>query len=257
MKIQFITRSWRSLRHTCFLIAGLLYLSTAQADPFADGLAAYEASEYTTALDHFQAAAEQAETPAVRHNLALTYFQKGQPAEALWQLERAIALAPFNREYWVKRAALRQQLGLPGDKPRWHTLAPQALTLNGWIWLLTISFWGLLAALILPQLRAHQVGLGIKTIRVLTALGLIAAAPATWFSLRTQQAGVIIAAEPVPLRIAPASAAPQTDSLRPGQRARLLDRHNTFFEIETEGNRTGWIPVETFRHLRIESRGSR
>lgn len=253
MKVHCITRSWRSLRRpTGFLMAGLLSLTVAHADPFAKGSAAYEAGEYTSALEQFQVAAEQTETPAVRHNLALTYFQIGQPAEALWQLERALTLAPFNREYWVKRTALRQQLGLSADEPRWYTLAPLALTLNGWIWLLALSFWGLVAALILPKLGAHRVGLGIKTIRLVTAFGLIAAAPATWLSLRAQQTGVIIADGPVPLRIAPASAAPQADTLRPGERARVLDRHNTFYEIETETDRTGWIPAEKLRRLPLQ-----
>jgi tetratricopeptide (TPR) repeat protein len=236
----------------------LLYIATAVlafaatsdiSDPFQSGIEAYQNGQYKVAQAQFTAALDADETAAARHNLGLAYFQLGAPAEAVWQLERAQLLAPFNADYRFKLGAVRQELGLFAGAPNWTILASQALPTKSWLIIASISFWLLLAAYILPRLSGAKAGLWTKSLRVITIIALILSLPAIWLNLRLLQSGTIITDEAASLHAAPASAAPESGSTRPGERARILDQYNNFYEIETEGLATGWISKEAFRPL--------
>ena len=236
----------------------LLYIATAivafaatsdTTDPFQSGIEAYQNGQYKVAKTQFTAALETDETAAARHNLGLAYFQLGTPAEAVWQLERAQLLAPFNADYRFKLGAVRQELGLFAGAPNWTALASQALPTKSWIIIASISFWLLLAAYILPRLGGMKLGLWTKSLRVITLIALILSLPAIWLNLRLLQSGIVITNEATSLHTAPASAAPESGTARPGERARILDQYNNFYEIETEGLATGWISKEAFRPL--------
>jgi len=233
---------------TAFLIlaTGLLPLA---ATPFDDGLAAYRNADYTAAAESFQAAILEEESAAARHNLALSRFRQGKPAEAVWHLERAIQLAPFRSDYRFKLGALRSRLGLPEERPPWPELAAQTLTLSGWLLLGTISLWLGLALWILPRIAGARPSLPVKAGRSLFTLALLLALPAIAIHLQLRQRGIFIALEPVPLHAAPASAAPQVGNARPGERAQIKETHQNHFKIKTESNQTAWTPATTFRPL--------
>ena len=240
------------LRIALFYIASavLAFAATSDAtDPFQSGIEAYQNGQYKAAKTQFTAALETKETAAARHNLGLAYFQLNAPAEAVWQLERAQLLAPFNADYRFKLGAVRQELGLFAGAPNWTILASQALPTKSWIIIASISFWLLIAAYILPRLSGMKPGLWTKSLRVITIIALILSLPAIWLNLRLLQSGTIITDETVGLHAAPASAAPESGSARPGERARILDQYNNFYELETEGLATGWVSKEEFRPL--------
>lgn len=217
--------------------------------PFQSGIESYQNAEYETAKTQFNAALELDETAAARHNLGLAHFQLNTPAEAVWQLERAQLLEPFNAGYRYKLEAVRQELGLFAGSAKWYTLASAALPTKTWLILTTVSFWLLLAALILPRLSETKVSIGLKTLRVISITALILSIPSIWINLRLLQTGTIITDKAASLHAAPASAAPQSGTARPGERARILDQYNHFYQIETEGQATGWISKDAFRAL--------
>jgi len=223
--------------------------AAAPADPFDVGIEAYQNSEYKTAKAQFTAALEISETAAARHNLGLAYFQLEAPAEAIWQLERAQLLSPFNADYRFKLEAVRQELGLFAGSPQWYVLASQALPTKTWLIIATISFWLLLAALILPRLSGAKVSIRIKALRVMSIAALILSLPSIGLNLRLLQIGTVITDQAANLHAAPASAAPECGTARPGERARILDQYNNFYKVETEGQATGWISKDAFRPL--------
>lgn len=217
------------------------------ADPFRSGIESYQNAEYKTAQAQFVDALELNETAAARHNLGLAYFQLNAPAEAVWQLERAQLLEPFNPDYRYKLEAVRQELGLFTSSAKWYTLASAVLATKTWLILATLSFWLLLAVIILPRLNDTKVSIGLKTLRVMSIAALIFSMPSLWINLRLLQTGTIITDESASLHAAPASAAPQSGTARPGERARILDQYNHFYQIETEGQASGWISKDAFR----------
>jgi len=232
------------------LTAIAAFAATSETEPpFQSGIAAYQNAEYGIAKTQFAAALALNETAAARHNLGLAHIQLGAPAEAVWQLERAQLLEPFNADYRYKLEAVRQELGLFAGSPKWYVLASAALQTKTWVIIATISFWLVLAVFILPRINGAKPSLGIKTLRVISIAALTLSIPSLWINLRLLQTGTIITDQASSLHAAPASAAPESGTARPGERARILDQYNHFYEIETEGQATGWISKDAFRPL--------
>ena len=219
------------------------------ASPFQSGIEAYQNAEYETAKTQFNAALDLDETAAAQHNLGLTYLQLASPALAIWHLERAQLLAPFNADYRLKLEAVRQQIGLFAGAPEWYTLVSAAFPTKTWLILTTVSFWLLLAVLILPRLSDTKVSIGLKTLRVISIAALTLSIPSLWINLRILQTGTVITDRVASLHAAPASAAPESGTARPGERARIIDTYKHFYEVETEGLATGWISKDVFRPL--------
>jgi tetratricopeptide (TPR) repeat protein len=231
------------------IISLLLMRISLHAGSFQSGIDAYENANYATAKQQFTTSLSEEETSATHHDLALTYFQLGAPTEAVWHLERAILLNPFDTEYRYKLGALRQQLGLFNNTQKWRVMTAQALTPNAWICIALVSFWVCVAALLLPIAYGARRQLGIQSIRIIAAIVFLVSLPAIWLNHRELQHGTILSTEAASLHAAPAAAAPQSGSARPGERGRILDQHNNFYEIETESKITGWISKQAFKPL--------
>ena len=242
--------SWTPrLRALLCVLAIAVGIPALHADAFQAGIEAYHNGEYATAQAQFRAAVQAHETAAARHNLGLSHIQLDAPAAAVWQLERAQLLAPFNSEYRFKLAALRQQLGLSAGTPPWYAQAAELLPSRAWLVLACSSFWVLLAACLLPRGSNRRAGIRIKSLRALCLLGLLAALPSLAVHRGRLQSGTVVASEMTRLHAAPASAAPQSGSARPGERGRIVDQHNDFYAIETESQASGWIAKQAFRAL--------
>jgi tetratricopeptide (TPR) repeat protein len=243
--------SLSTLKSMCLLALLIMHIPT-QADTFKAGIEAYEKADYASAQELLAAANAEDETAAARHNLALSYFQQGSPAAAVWHLERASRLEPFNKEYLYKLGALRQQLGLFDNQPKWHLITAQALSSNTWILTAAMSFWVFVAALILPIFSGARKHNGIQLIRIFGFAVLMISFSAIWVHSHELNNGIITSNEVASLHAAPAAAAPQSGSARPGERGRILDQHNEFYQIEIEAGTSGWVSKEVFRPLNFD-----
>lgn len=220
-----------------------------QADDFSTGLEAYEAGQFAEATEAFQRSLEQGETAALRHNLALSLYQQGRPSDAVWQLERALKIQPFNQSYHFKLGALRQQMGLFETTIPWWLSAAQILSFGVWVWVAGLSFWALLAAFALPRLAGRQPRLATKLTTALSAILLLLSVSAIILQKSNEVTGTIVADAVTPLRHAPAKAAPEAGQARPGERARQIDQHQNFLKIKTEAGTTGWIEADALKML--------
>ncbi len=231
------------------VICGLFLTTSLNASSFETGIEAYQNKNYEKAIEAFTAANSKMETAASHHNLALAYFQQERPAESLWNLERALTIKPFNASYEFKVDALRQQLALPSKRLTWYQKASKILSTSGWLLIGTIAFWVIIGSLILPKFLQLQSTLSIKVCRTLAVFICLLSAPAFLLNSSHRKAGIVISPEVVNLTAAPASAAPQVGTARPGERAKVIDAYNDFYEVETEAQIIGWISKKSFRKL--------
>ena len=232
----------------CLLFFSAL-LSPIQADDFQSGLDAYHEAKYAEATAAFDRSLESSENAATRHNLALSLYQQGQATDAVWQLERALRLAPLNKTYIFKLGALRQILGLYDTPTDWWQSAANILAKKIWIWIACICFWLVIAALALPRIGGFQRPILLKLSSGIATVCLLLALTALTIQITQQPSGIVISNEAVDLHHAPASAAPKAGVARPGERAYIIDQHNDFLKVETEAEITGWIQVDAFRKL--------
>lgn len=223
--------------------------SLVQADDFQSGLDAYHEAKYAEASAAFDRSLESSENAATHHNLALSLYQQGQSADAVWQLERALRLAPLNKTYIFKLGALRQILGLFDTPTDWWQSAANMLTKSTWIWIACINFWIMIAALALPRAGGFQRPILLKLFSGIATVCLPLAVTALTIQITQQPSGIVISNEAVDLHHAPASAAPKAGVARPGERAYIIDQHNNFLKVETEAKITGWIQLDAFRKL--------
>ncbi|MDQ8193216.1 hypothetical protein QEH59_02180 [Coraliomargarita sp. SDUM461004] len=234
----------------------LLYLSalaapwlTLHADNFEDGVKAYHQSDYQEAASAFERSLSQMESAAAHHNLALSLYQQQRPAEAIWQLERAVRLSPANKNYLFKLGALRQQLGLYQQTTTWWQIASNSLSQRSWIYIASVCFWIIIAAILLPYMAGRKPRILLKLCISFAAIALALSSAALVIQSTRLVSGVIISNSPVSLHHAPASAAPEAGIARPGERAQILDQHNQFLKIQTEADITGWIHSKSLRQL--------
>ena len=231
--------------HLCLLFFGAL-LSPIQADDFQSGLDAYHESKYAEATAAFDRSLESSENAASHHNLALSLYKQGKTAAAVWQLERALRLAPLNKTYIFKLDALRQILGLYETPIAWWHSAANILARKIWIWIACICFWIVIA---LPRIGGFQRPVLLKLSSGIATVCLLLALSALTIQITQQPSGIVISNEAVDLHHAPASAAPKAGVARSGERAFIIDQHNDFLKVETEAEITGWIQVDAFRKL--------
>jgi tetratricopeptide (TPR) repeat protein len=217
------------------------------ADSFKTAVDSYHESKYEQAIEHFKAALAEGESAPARHNLALSYFQSNQLGEATWQLERAVRLKPLNTSYQFKLGALRQQLGLYQQSTNWWQSASSVLSINTWILLLTISFWLIVALLLLPSAGQMSRTLPVKLSTTASFILLSLSTAAISIHYFDMPDGVVISNQPTTVRHAPASAAPSI--ARPGERLQVNEHYQGFVKVETEANIVGWLPEEDFRVL--------
>lgn len=220
-----------------------------QADDFSTGIDAYHGERYTEAEAAFERSLEHEETAAVRHNLALSLYRQERFAEALWQLERALRIDPLNQGYRFKLGALRQQMGLTRQPDASWVIASSAFSFGTWVWLASISFWVLLAALLLPRPADQKRPLSSKIMASLSLVILVLSSTALAIQSLNAVSATVVADAPAPLRHAPADAAPEAGQANSGERVRQLDQFQDFLKVETESGITGWIHSDALKKL--------
>ena len=261
--IALSTAYFRIIRTVCFQYLAFYFgaatatFATENISPsaFDVGIEAYEQGNYTIAKAEFLASLEKNETAAARHNLGLTELQLDQPAQAAWQLERALLLDPFNRDYREKLDLVRKQLGLAASPQEWYLSFSQAVSTKVWLIVATVSFWLLLALVIVTFSSVKKASVRLKLLRLFSLSMFLLSLTAIWLSVKTLKTGIVISEETTPLHAAPATAAPESGFARPGERAYITDRHNNFYRIETEGSATGWISEDAFQPLILKGEG--
>lgn len=239
------------MKHIVLLLttALLCTLNTLSADSFDTAVDAYHETEYEKAIEHFEAALAESESASARHNLALSYYHSKQLGEATWQLQRAVRLAPLNTSYQFKLGALRQQLGLYQKSTNWWQSASSILSTNTWMLLLAISFWVLVTLLLLPRAGRMTRTLAVKLSTAASIVVFSLSTAAIMIHYFDMPDGVVISNEPLTLRHAPASAAPEAGIARPGERLKVNEHYEGFIKVETEAEIVGWLPEESFRAL--------
>lgn len=214
---------------------------------FNRGLSLYEDGKYEQAIDAFKRELIKEETGAVRHNLGVTYFQKGNSGEAIWNMERATLLNPEEEAYHYKLDALREQVGLPPIRLDWKERITSILHHDDWMRVFAYFALTTIAAFMFPIAAGWKHNTRVRILMAVCCLGTILSGLAFSHVRTLLDRGVSLSQTPTELHAAPAEAAPQTGLIRTGERALILEEHNDFLFLKTEGGAEGWLPSTYFR----------
>ncbi|MEM1216021.1 MAG: SH3 domain-containing protein [Bacteroidota bacterium] len=220
------------------------------------------AKDYATAIAAYESLLTDGYTSADLHlNLGLAYYRNDQLGPAIWQLEKARKLRPYDAEIDKNLQLIRNEqedglLPLPAFFLRawWQSLAAR----------LSVNAWGILALLLLfsgvgalgarlwyrrqtappawwSAWQSRLLPLGLATL--LLAFCFAGLAGTRQQVLNTQHYGVVLPAQ-VTLRVAPDQAADATFEVHTGLHARLLDEFENWVKIGLVDGREGWLPSE-------------
>ena len=218
------------------------------ADGFEAGNRAFAEGRFAEAI-----AAYQADGPRTVNgwfNLGTARARSGEPGRAALAFERVLLLQPGHAEARHNLSIVRPATntasatrGLWQRLPHGFGAAVAAAALWVAVWVLGLRF-------AFPERAPSR-----PTARVLVPIALLtslAGALVQWqrgLGIVEPGAAVMIAAEPTPARFAPARSAGTVQTLKPGDRLRVLSQAEQWVYCELDGEQRGWIPAETVERI--------
>ena len=182
------------------------------------------------------------------YNLGNAWFRAGEPGRAVLNYERALRLQPNHPEAAANLAFVRRQLGVPAvhsSNSGWGRYAlawsPGLLAAGSWL----LAGGGLVALLAGRGIEGERTRRGAQTVALAAGLPLLAVGALT-FWLADRRAwdparGILIGADGVEARYAPADTAQVETTLPTGGEVRILQERGAWDYVELPGGTRAWI----------------
>jgi len=211
------------------------FAQVAARDAFALGTTAYAGGDYLRAARHFADAAHAAPRSASAwENLGTAAFLARDTANAVLGWQRALRLDPTNADLRALLSRIRapQESGLarvPAIRGSWPILLAIVFWIVGW----TMS-----ARQCWRRRPARRIGV------ITAALGASLFTYGYRAEQRQEGVGLVVVADPAPLRAVPALGADARATPMVGEIAEVVERRGVWVHVRLDGARDGWIPSE-------------
>jgi tetratricopeptide (TPR) repeat protein len=179
-------------------------------------------------------------------NLANAELRAGEIGAAVLHYERALALAPRDRDVQANLRQARHSANLPLPELGPVEQAVTRLSADEWARLasagLVLACLAAIAVALARRGRDPSPGL-LRAARIGLALGIagcLVGASAGYAALRRLERGVVLGAEPA-LRVAPYPAATTSGRVKSGELVAIERLHQEYALVRTEDGRSGWI----------------
>lgn len=215
---------------------------------------AYIRTEYTAAIQMYEALLTQGTAAEVYYNLGNAYFKSKDIAKAIVNYERALLLEPNNADFKANLTIARAKIVDKYEAPTelflvsWGKWIVNTMTSNQWAVLSMIIF--ILFLVSLATLILYKRG-NIKRIALITTVAMLLLTPITVFCASyqktnyfTRDAAIVI--EPsVVVRSTPSESGTSLFVLHEGKRVEIKDNSmSSWKEIRLENGEVGWLPIE-------------
>lgn len=211
-------------------------LPASPLEEFAAAREAYLQRDFRTAIDTLEKLVRQGETrPEVFYNLGLAYEQSANPARAILNLERALWLAPTDRD-------ARDRLDLLTKPPAvWWNQLPRFGTTASLI-VGIVGFWLILLSLVARWRRLGDTQ-GLWTVAALLGVFVLALATASLYyrDLPFSSPNRAIVLKPEKLRSTFTESSPSVLSIKPGQAVEIISINGPWTHCRLPDDTRGWI----------------
>jgi Tetratricopeptide repeat len=206
--------------------------------------------DYQAAVQHYERALSQGGFSApVLFNLGNAWLRLGKPARAILEYERALILAPRSPAIETNLAAARQRAGVtPPVAGRWQEAA-HFFSFDTYLWASLVAIWVLCVAGVLLCLTgtARKFARPLILLAAVTLCASADAAALCWPDLYQ----AIVVQGPGNLRLAPATSAASSGTVREGEVVWMQDRFGGFHFVRTVDGRTGWMSDDEAVAVRV------
>jgi tetratricopeptide (TPR) repeat protein len=221
------------------------FAQAASADAlFNDGIAAYQAADFSRATAAFREAATQQPAAGTFRNLGNAEWHRGRVGAAIIAWEQARWLDPYDTDSRNNLRFARATAQLETPELAWYEVGSTWLPLNGWAWITGASLWLVAGALTLPGiLRRRKAGWYQAMVAVGLTLFLLSLPAHVGVRARSQIGFVLI--KNTPLRLTPTAEAQVVTRLAAGEPARWERQRGNYFFIRSS-RAAGWVERDEF-----------
>ena len=222
-----------------FLLLVSLFTSVLPAAPLEDFAAAreaYEKRDFRSAIDTLEKLVRQGETrPEIFYNLALAHEQAANPARAILNLERALWLAPTDRD---ARAQLEK---LSPSTPAWWNQLPRFGT-DLSLLVAVVGFWIVVLSWVARWRRLGDTQ-GLWTVSALLGIFVVGLALTSLYyrdlPFSSPHRAIVLKQEK--LRSTFTESSPSVLTIKPGQAVEILSINGPWTHCRLPDQTRGWI----------------
>lgn len=253
----------KRLLSSIFLFVFLLFFGNTFANTpqelFTSANEAYTKGQYTQAIEGYESIIESGQiSKELYFNLGNAYWKNKQKAKAVLHFERALLLAPKDKDSAYNLALIREQLADDLDVvgtfflTDWWQNFHRAFSSTLWSMLTIISIWlgiGGLVIWLLAEDRQRKkkgffAGLALLMISLLVFL---AARSQGNFEQHSQQAIVLETA--ISLRNGPDEKSTNLLTIHEGLKVELLDKIGEWYKVKLSNGEQGWLPGSAIEEI--------
>jgi tetratricopeptide (TPR) repeat protein len=250
------------------ILLGLLFLlplsALAQHPDLQQANEWYRQESYEQARAGFEALIEEGyQSKALFYNLGNTYYRLGQPGKAILNYERALLLAPKDREIQENLDFVKEQLAdeiIPLEVfpliALWQNLQ-KSLSSGTWTAIGLLFFWagtaGFLVWLLVPHRKQKVRGFTFGIIGlVLCVIPFFLASGRKAFQVKSDKA--VIITEYAALYASPSERAELIYPLFEGATVRTIEPLEDWYKVNLANGYQGWVPAEKLALVRVEAK---
>ena len=224
--------------------------SKAASGPLAEANALYQSGDFQSARTAYQAKlAEGLDGPTVLYNLGNASFRAGRIGEAIAYYQRALRLAPRDRDIRrnLQRAWHERKMGEPAPPAMWLNMLGRRVVDSftlGELATTAAALWWLGAGLLAVRLRQRDRKRGLRALMVLVLACMLlvsAVALGRWWEYHHVSRGVIAAAQ-TQIRSGPGDSFEIVQQVHEGRMVRIMRADGAWMQVIAEGGARGWLP---------------
>lgn len=218
----------------------LVFLTTlgAGAEPFSEGLEAYQAQAYARAAESFRIQVGETPRDAAAHfNLGLCYFHLEDWGRARASWETAWVLAPHWSAPGNALSQLNDQIRDGRREMAGRRNSAHWLSLGQWVALAALGWWLAMAGVILRYRKPSNAAQGMLWVGVV----LLVAGCLGSLTRYLEPPRAVVVASKVFLKNGPGNEFTDSLSLYSGHLVKVRDREGSWVEVVVRGQVQGWL----------------
>ena len=212
---------------------------TGVADPFRDGMTAFEKGEFARAATNFHAAVTAQPASGALVNLGLAEWRRGRAGAAVAAWERALWLDPANAAARNNLRYARQFAEIGEPEWTWYEAASTWLPSGTWALAGGMSLWSAVALMTVPGLLRWRKAVWPQALAAASLCVFLLCVPAHIGILTRAKMGFVLEKK-VPLRLTPTEEAERVATLGAGEPVRKIGALGEYYLIRTQQG-TGWV----------------
>ncbi len=217
---------------------------TESIDPekiFAGANDAYSSGKFEEAITaYLRIARDKGVSAALLYNLGNSYAAQGDTGKAVVNYNRALRLAPMDRDIRHNLQQVRKEAGLYSENQPFYLRGAELLAADQWALIATTAFLFFSVVTLLPYLGLTVSFFPFRGLMLSSLLIIMLTVPAALYRYRDINSAVVTGKKSG-LLISPFPTAASSGSLKSGRLVRPIKSHSTYILVRDKTDRTGWI----------------